>query len=191
MMLNPVARSPRSPPRWPSHINASSKHNFEGSTSQLAPIHIPCVFSYTNQNRVRIVKPMPIQEADPWRLQYFKNAACPPDVNIPTDDEHAWMWYPKHRWIYDKVAVALSQGLDAAPHGVPPPGFPVFSKPIINLRGMGAGSRVIRSMEEYGRVLTPGHMWMTMLEGRHISSPRHRSAGARGNIRLLDRPRRA
>ena len=113
---------------------------------------------------------MPIQEADPWRLQYFKNAACPPDVSIPTDDEHAWMWYPKHRWIYDKIAVALSQGLDAAPHGIPPPGFPVFSKPIINLRGMGAGSRVIRSMEEYGRVLTPGHMWMTMLEGRHISS---------------------
>ena len=90
---------------------------------------------------------MPIQEADPWRMQYFTHVECPTEVNIPTDDEHAWMWYPKYRWIYDKVAVALSQGLDAGPHGIPPPRFPVFSKPIVNLRGMGAGSRVIDSME--------------------------------------------
>jgi hypothetical protein len=121
---------------------------------------------------------MPIQEADPWRMQYFRNAFCPPDVNIPTDDEHAWVWYPKHRWIYDKVAVALSQGLEAAPHGVPPSRFPVFSKPIINLRGMGAGSRVIRSMEEYEHHLAPGHMWMTLLEGRHVSSDVAIVAGA-------------
>ena len=97
---------------------------------------------------------MPIQEADPWRLQYFENAACPPDVNIPTDDEHAWTWYPRHRWIYDKVAVALSQNLDAGPHGIIPPRFPVFSKPMINLRGMGAGSRVI---ELDGGLRAPSH----------------------------------
>jgi hypothetical protein len=113
---------------------------------------------------------MPIQEADPWRMQYFTHIECPAEVNIPTDDEHAWMWYPKHRWIYDKVAVALSQGLDAGPHGIPPPRFPVFSKPIVNLRGMGAGSRVIGSMEEYERLHTPGHMWMTLLDGPHVSS---------------------
>src|SRR6266851_1118644 len=113
---------------------------------------------------------MPIQEADPWRLQYFEHAVCPPDVNIPTDDEHAWTWYPRHRWIYDKVAVALSQNLDAGPHGIIPPRFPVFSKPIINLRGMGAGSRVIDSMEDYEHHHTAGHMWMTLLEGRHVSS---------------------
>ena len=80
---------------------------------------------------------MPICEADPWRLQYFERAACPPDVNIPTEDSDAWLWYPKYRWVYDKLAVALSQGLVAAPHGVPPPAFPVFSKPTINLKGMG------------------------------------------------------
>jgi len=113
---------------------------------------------------------MPIQEADPWRLQYFENAACPPDVNIPTDDEHAWTWYPRHRWIYDKLAVALSQNLDAGPHGIVPPPLPVFSKPNINLKGMGVGSRVIHSMEEYERHHSPGHMWMTLLEGRHVSS---------------------
>ena len=113
---------------------------------------------------------MPIQERDPWRLQYFQGAVCSPDVNIPTDDEHAWMWFTKHRWIYNKMAVAVSQGLDAGPHGIPPPRFPVFSKPIMNLFGMGAGIRVIRSAIEFEEWYTPGHIWMTLLEGPHVSS---------------------
>ena len=113
---------------------------------------------------------MPICEADPWRLQYFERAACPPDVNIPTEDSDAWLWYPKYRWVYDKLAVALSQGLVAAPHGVPPPAFPVFSKPTINLKGMGIAGRAIRSLADYERALTAGHMWMTLLEGRHVST---------------------
>jgi hypothetical protein len=91
-------------------------------------------------------------------------------VNIPTEDSDAWVWYPRERWVYDKLAVALSQGLSAGPHGVPPPHFPVFSKPIINLKGMGVASRVIRSPEEYEQSLAPGHMWMTLLEGRHLST---------------------
>jgi hypothetical protein len=113
---------------------------------------------------------MPICEADPWRLQYFDRAACPADVNIPTEDSDAWLWYPNERWVYDKLAVTLSQRLAAAPHGVPPPHFPVFSKPIINLKGMGVGSRVIGSPAEYEESLVPGHMWMTLLEGRHVST---------------------
>src|SRR5215813_10254275 len=113
---------------------------------------------------------MPICEADPWRLQYFEHAACPPGVNIPTEDADAWTWYPAHRWVYDKVAIALSQGLEAAPHGVTPPRFPVFSKPMINLRGMGVGSRVLRDEADYRTYCAPGHMWMRLLEGRHVSS---------------------
>jgi hypothetical protein len=121
---------------------------------------------------------MPICEADPWRLQYFANAACPADVNIPTEDADAWLWYPAERWVYDKIAVATSQGLDAGPHGVPPPSFPVFSKPIVNLKGMGIGSRVFDSASDYESNLTPGHMWMTLLKGRHVSSDVAVVAGA-------------
>ncbi len=111
---------------------------------------------------------MPICEADPWRLQYFAHVDTA--ANIPTEDRDAWMWNPAHRWVYDKLAVALSQKLDAGPHGTVPPRFPVFSKPIVNLRGMGLGSRVLHSAAEYERHITPGHFWMTLLEGRHVSS---------------------
>jgi hypothetical protein len=111
---------------------------------------------------------MPICEADPWRLQYFSHVTTA--ANIPTEDSDAWQWYPAQRWIYNKLAVALGQGLDAGPHGTPPPRFPVFSKPIVNLKGMGVGSRVLKSQADYDVHYTPGHFWMTLLKGRHVSS---------------------
>jgi hypothetical protein len=111
---------------------------------------------------------MPICEADPWRLQYFAHVTTA--ANIPTEDCDAWLWYPARRWIYDKLAVALSQNLEAGPHGIEPPRFPVFSKPITNLKGMGVGSRVLQSLADYELHYAPGHFWMTYLEGRHVSS---------------------
>ena len=113
---------------------------------------------------------MPICEADPWRLQYFAGVPCPPGVNIPTEDADAWLWQPRHRWVYDKLAVALSQRMEAAPHGVEPTAYPVFSKPIVNLRGMGIDSRAIASASEYQAAMTPGHFWMEKLAGEHVSS---------------------
>ncbi|HLN38383.1 MAG TPA: hypothetical protein VK337_11410 [Xanthobacteraceae bacterium] len=111
---------------------------------------------------------MPICEVDPWRFQYFDHVKTA--ANIPTEDCDAWQWYPAHRWVYDKLAVALSQNLDAAPHGVTPARFPVFSKPIINLKGMGVGSRVLNTAADYERHYAPGHFWMTLLDGLHVSS---------------------
>jgi hypothetical protein len=113
---------------------------------------------------------VPFCEADPWRLQYFTDVACPPTVRIPTEDPDAYLWYPAQHWVYDKLRLAASQGLACAPHGVIPPQFPVFSKPISNLRGMGVGSRVLASLEDYRQHLQPGHFWMTLLEGEHVSS---------------------
>jgi hypothetical protein len=80
------------------------------------------------------------------------------------------MWYPSHRWVYNKLAVAQSQGIASAPHGVMPPSFPVFSKPIMNLRGMGTGSRVIASAKVYPAAIAPGHFWMELLRGDHVST---------------------
>jgi hypothetical protein len=113
---------------------------------------------------------VPFCEADPWRLQYFEGVPCPPEVRIPTEDPDAYEWYPQYRWVYDKLRLCASQGLECAPHGVEPPRFPVFSKPITNLRGMGVGSRVLRSLTDYRRNLEAGHFWMTLLEGPHVST---------------------
>src|SRR5450759_4005696 len=143
---------------------------------------------------------MPICEADPWRMQYFEGADCPPGVNVPTEDADAWEWNPEFRWIYDKIVIARNQGLDAGPHGTLPPSFPVFSKPIVNLKGMGVDTRIIHSAADYALHQTSGHMWMIMLEGRHVSTDvaivggeprwwRHVTgqAGRRGHVRSLDR----
>ncbi len=113
---------------------------------------------------------MPICEADPWRLQYFEGVDCPEGVNVPTEDGDAWQWFPKHRWVYNKLSVAESQGFVCGPHGIEPPSFPVFSKPVFNLRGMGTGSRPLRSLREYKAAQRPGHAWMPILEGEHIST---------------------
>jgi len=113
---------------------------------------------------------MPIVEPAPWRLQFFEGVPCPDDVLIPTDDPEAWAWNPEHRWVFDKLAVALSQGLDAAPHGLEPRGYPVFSKPLYNFGGMGVGSRILVSRADYLAAYTPGHMWMPIATGPHVST---------------------
>ena len=113
---------------------------------------------------------MPIVERDPWRYQFFEAVPCPDHVMIPTDDPDCWAWYPQQRWIYDKLKIAESQGLTCGPHGVSPPAFPVFSKPMTNLKGMGIGSRVFTSSEDYDHNYAPGHMWMDLLTGPHVST---------------------
>jgi hypothetical protein len=113
---------------------------------------------------------MPIVERDLWRLQFFEGVDCPDDVLIPTDDPDCWAWYPQQRWIYDKLRIAESQGLACGPHGILPERFPVFSKPMINLKGMGIGSRVMRTPSDFEHGYQPGHMWMELLTGPHVST---------------------
>lgn len=113
---------------------------------------------------------MPIIERDAWRLQYFENVPCPDDVEIPTDEAEAYRLFPEHRWVFNKLLVAETQGMPCGLHGMDPPSFPVFSKPVYNMRGMGTGGRILRSAKEYQRWLRPGHFWMQLLEGEHVSS---------------------
>jgi hypothetical protein len=113
---------------------------------------------------------MPIVESDPWRTQYFTTVSCPDNVAVPTDDELAYQLFPRHRWIYNKLLICETQGLDNAPHDIMPRHFPVFSKPIYNLRGMGSGGKIIESPEQFRAELQPGHMWMPLLTGEHVST---------------------
>jgi hypothetical protein len=91
-------------------------------------------------------------------------------VIIPTDDQLAYQLYPNHRWIYNKLLICETQGLQNAPHDIMPPQFPVFSKPIYNLRGMGKGGKIIESPEQFKAEVQPGHMWMALLTGEHVST---------------------
>jgi hypothetical protein len=113
---------------------------------------------------------MPIVETDPWRTQYFSGVACPDHVVIPTEDQLAYQQFPQHRWIYNKLLICETQGLDNAPHDIMPRQFPVFSKPIYNMRGMGSGSKIVESPEQFRVAVQPGHMWMPLLSGEHVST---------------------
>jgi len=113
---------------------------------------------------------VPFLGVDPWRRQYFDNVAVPRTLGIPIDESSAWDLYPERRWIHNKLAIAASQNIPHGPHGVMPRRYPVFSKPIFNMRGMGTGGRAIRSERDYLRNLQPGHMWMRLLAGAHVST---------------------
>jgi hypothetical protein len=103
-------------------------------------------------------------------MQYFERVACPGDVVVPTEDGDAYLLFPGFRWIYNKLLIAESQGLVCGLHGMAPGDFPVFSKPVYNMRGMGAGSRIFRTLRDYQLNQRPGHMWMELLKGEHVST---------------------
>ncbi|MGE0041135.1 MAG: hypothetical protein AB7H88_09745 [Vicinamibacterales bacterium] len=113
---------------------------------------------------------MPVLEPDPWRQPFFASLRCPRGVVIPTKDPDAYELNPEYRWVYNKLAVAESQGLACAPHGVRPTTYPVFKKPAFNLRSMGHGSRALRDARDYDRHMSPGDMWMPLLTGAHVST---------------------
>ncbi|HYM31469.1 MAG TPA: hypothetical protein VEU47_09235 [Candidatus Cybelea sp.] len=89
---------------------------------------------------------------------------------MPIDDATAWNLYPEHRWIYNKLAICETQGLPHGPHGTEPDRYPIFSKPIYNMRGMGTGGRIVRNAQDYWASLEPGHLWMPLFVGRHVST---------------------
>jgi len=99
---------------------------------------------------------MPILEPDPWRQHFFDQHPCPERLFIPTKDPDAYCLNPEHHWAYNKLLIAEKQGIACGPHGVTPTRFPVFSKPIYNLRSMGPGCGVVASPEAYERALSPG-----------------------------------
>jgi hypothetical protein len=131
---------------------------------------------------------VPIVEKDPWREQYFEDVHCPEGVVIPTDDVLAYRLYPGHRWVYDKLEICETQGIEHAPHGIEPERYPVFSKPIYNLRGMGTGVRIIESARDFERVQQPGHLWMEILEGEHVSTALPSGGGTRWGSRWAAGP---
>jgi hypothetical protein len=107
---------------------------------------------------------------DPPSRRYFESTPCPPNCIVPTLDEDAYELNPKFRWVYNKLRIAELQNIKCGPHGTKPPSYPIFSKPIYNLGGMGADARRIDSQDVYWRSFTAGHMWSELLIGDHYST---------------------
>ncbi|KAL3265079.1 hypothetical protein ABHI18_000203 [Aspergillus niger] len=106
------------------------------------------------------------------RSQRLFKAAPATECVIPCGDSTAYDRSSEFRWVYNKLTVAELQGIPCGPHGTQPPLdlYPVFSKPIYNLGGMGAEARPITNPREYLVSLTPGHMWSACLRGEHHST---------------------
>jgi len=68
------------------------------------------------------------------------------------------------------VGSAGKNSLAARVDGIVPDAFPVFSKPIYNLRGMGMETRIFTDEESYLANRDPGHMWTELLTGEHLST---------------------
>ena len=96
-----------------------------------------------------------------------------PLTTIAVSDAAAWRLNPRHRRVYDKLAIALDQQLLAAPCGVSPldlgldPQQQVFVKPITNLAGMSLGAAACRADQVEP---SPGHFWCEYLHGSQTSS---------------------
>lgn len=113
---------------------------------------------------------MPFEGVLPERRHLFQPE---PVAAVGVSDAEAWRLNPKHRHVYDKLALARSQGLRAAPCGVDPtamglkPRDRVFVKPIVNLAGMSLGAQAANAAAV---PYTPGSFWCEFLDGEQTST---------------------
>ena len=94
------------------------------------------------------------------------------------EDYHAWVEYPDHRWVFNKLEMALRFGYDAGPACVPiTKSGRYIVRPIYNLYGMGIGA-TIKDLDldlhaddmMHHKHVPPGYFWCEYLEGNHYSA---------------------
>ena len=101
---------------------------------------------------------------------------------VAEEDFQTWRIFPKYRNLFNKMEIALAQGLDAGPAGVNPlhEGH-YISRPTYNLYGMGIGAKKFwYSDDMYNELLNngvvpPGHFWCEWINGKHVSVDFHRN----------------
>jgi hypothetical protein len=94
------------------------------------------------------------------------------------EDYQAWEKYgnTEHRWVFNKLEVALRGGLHAGPAAVAPSHRGLYiSRPVYNIYGMGIGAeQFYYSEEEYEefvnyKTVPPGFFWCEWLNGPQLS----------------------
>ena len=90
-------------------------------------------------------------------------------MNQLTDDKRWAVCDPDDLWIYDKLILSTKLGYVCGGPGVPvPKPGKYIVRPVINLLGMGIGSKILH-IENNTDDLTPGHFWCEIFTGRHLS----------------------
>jgi hypothetical protein len=113
---------------------------------------------------------MPMHLLESWREQYFRDVTCLTDVNIPTDDRQACSRNPRHRWVYNRLLIAQSQGLKCGPHDVRPSQFPVFCTALAIDEDRESGGCVLWNERDYLEHCGAGNFWMQLLAGERVST---------------------
>jgi len=73
----------------------------------------------------------------------------------------------RHRWIFNKLELALRLGVLAGPCGTVAPAGELCVRPIMNVKGNGGGG-FFRVAHEGGEVTNrPGYFWTSWLDGEH------------------------
>lgn len=102
-------------------------------------------------------------------------------IPVEFDEDHQTWEHYKHRenfrWLYNKLEVAVRQGLHAGPAGTAPEHNGTFiRRPVYNIYGMGIGAtKFFYHKEEDAKnftnhaVVPPGHFWCEWLPGPHYS----------------------
>jgi len=97
----------------------------------------------------------------------YKILKCP--IFIPINDMEAWDYYPKYRWIYNKIELCLFQNVKCAPMPIEPDKYPVIIKPITNLYGMGLNIAKVKNIYEFYDHWLNNNFWMPFQKGEHLS----------------------
>ena len=86
------------------------------------------------------------------------------------NDDQAYLNYPKLRHFYNKLWLAEELGYYCGPCGLAPDKSDFFIvRPIMNLSGMGVGSKKVWIDAGDTSKVPPGYFWCEYFEGRHLS----------------------
>lgn len=89
---------------------------------------------------------------------------------IPANDQEAMDYHPAHRWVYDRLLVAKSQGLPCGTADEAPILYPVFCRPRTGLRGTGRGGRIVLGESHHHPHCGADEFWMRRLIGDRLST---------------------
>lgn len=93
-------------------------------------------------------------------------------------DIQAYIRFPTHNFVYNKLDLIQKQNIPCAPSGVypSPTHYPIVMKPIINLFGMSRDTIKIEKDDAYTKQIhnpnhpsSPSNFWMPFIEGNHYT----------------------